>query len=79
MNTSILKKAIEELRLKDPNLSYLRGMLETLLEVQEPKSVSPAMSTKPYGPSEAPKDEASSLDAEAQAKLLQLRKDGIIA
>lgn len=34
MNTSILKKCIAELQKGNPDLSYLRGMLETLLEMQ---------------------------------------------
>lgn len=34
MNTSILKKCIAELQKETPDLSYLRGMLETLLEMQ---------------------------------------------
>lgn len=33
MNTSILKKCLEELSKTTPDISYVRGMLETLLEV----------------------------------------------
>lgn len=35
MNTNILKKCIEALKAETPDLSYLRGMLETLLEMQQ--------------------------------------------
>ncbi len=34
MNTNILNKCIEELKKEAPDLSYLRGMLETLMEMQ---------------------------------------------
>lgn len=33
MNTSVLKKCIEELGKEKPDLSYIRGMLETLVEL----------------------------------------------
>ncbi len=35
MNTNILTKCINELQKDSPDLSYLRGMLETLLEMQD--------------------------------------------
>lgn len=35
MNTKLLQKAIDELKSDKPDLSYLRGMLETLMEMQE--------------------------------------------
>lgn len=34
MNTSILKKCLEELNKKDPRKDYVIGMLETLIETQ---------------------------------------------
>lgn len=33
MNTNILKKCVEELNAKEPNISYIKGMLETLIEL----------------------------------------------
>ncbi len=38
MNTTILEKVIAELKNEKPDLSYIRGMIETLLEMQ-PKAV----------------------------------------
>ncbi len=35
MNTNTLRKAIEELSKTAPDISYVRGMLETLVEVSE--------------------------------------------
>lgn len=37
MNASILRKCIEELAKAAPDLSYVRGMLETLAELQDPR------------------------------------------
>lgn len=34
MNTSVIQKCITELQKESPDLSYLRGMLETLLDMQ---------------------------------------------
>lgn len=33
MNTKILQKCLEELKKETPDLSYLRGTLETLIEI----------------------------------------------
>lgn len=35
MNTKILQKCLDELNKESPRLDYLRGMLETLVEMQE--------------------------------------------
>ncbi len=35
MNTKLLKKCIDELNKPEPNIDYLRGMLETLYEMQD--------------------------------------------
>lgn len=35
MNTAILKKCVEELQKDGPDLSYVRGMLETLLAFED--------------------------------------------
>lgn len=34
MNTKLLQKAIDELKSDKPDLSYLRGMLETMMDMQ---------------------------------------------
>lgn len=36
MNTAILKKVIDELSVPQPRLDYVRGMLETLYEIETP-------------------------------------------
>ena len=41
IHTKILQKCIDELNKENPDLSYLKGMLETLSEMSE-QSVSPA-------------------------------------
>ncbi len=81
MNTAILQKCITELQKDAPDLSYLRGMLETLMEMQESKpSLPPRIPILPIDhTNNTPIDEAATLDAEAQAKLIQLRKDRLIA
>lgn len=35
MNTKILQKCLDELGNMEPNISYVRGMLETLIEMQD--------------------------------------------
>lgn len=46
MNTGVLKKCIEELGKDAPDLSYIRGMLETLVEL----SASPQVNNVTYRP-----------------------------
>lgn len=74
MNTSILSKAIEELKKDKPDLSYLRGMLETLMEMQTPAQIateklkeviSNTSVLMPFTPSTS-LNEASVLDARAR-------------
>lgn len=38
MNTAILRKCIVELQQPEPRLDYIRGMLETLVEVTDKES-----------------------------------------
>ena len=38
MNTNILQKCVDALKEKDPDLSYVRGMLETLIEMGDTQS-----------------------------------------
>ena len=80
MNTKILQKCIDELKSKTPNLSYLRGMLETLYDMQET-----VHEIKTTDIREIPKDkliplvkptddEQSILDAKAKANLAEIMK-----
>ena len=84
MNTNILSKCIEELKKEKPDLSYLRGMLETLVTVQDAMKV-PEFLTHPSLHKTAmtvanemktpvrvngeANDEASVLDAKARAAI----------
>lgn len=45
MNGRILKKCLDELSKTIPDISYIRGMLETLHEQIEPYAVTPTMVT----------------------------------
>jgi len=81
MNSSILKKVIEELGNETPRLDYVRGMLETLYEIE----TIPAFETYPSLHETAikvsnkvgvparingePNDEAAILDARARAAI----------
>lgn len=65
MNSSLLKKAIEELKKADPNIDYLRGMLETLYEMQNPVNAQVDKALEKITP--AP--EVNVLDQEAKARL----------
>ncbi len=73
MNTNILNKCIEELKKDTPDLSYLRGMLETLMEMQnEPlvtKVYKDLITPTAYKTTPVPAtnlDEAAILDARAR-------------
>ncbi len=72
MNTTILKKCIDELNAENPRLDYLRGMLDTLMEMSQQTILPP---TIPYMPIFSPKnvikapeqmDDAAMLDARAR-------------
>lgn len=79
MNNSILRKVIDELSKEQPNLDYIRGMLETLAEMQEPEPVGSrltagrvALNHEMVGPtpsSPADLDEGELLDAKARAMM----------
>jgi len=45
MNTNILQKCVDELKKETPNLSYVQGMLETVIEMTATQ-----MSNIPYSP-----------------------------
>ena len=67
----ILRKATEELSLEKPNIAYVRGMLETLLELNGGMDVT--NQTRPFVPpisiksTEVTNDEGSILDAQTRA------------
>lgn len=39
MNLTILKKCLDALKEKEPNISYIQGMLETLVAMSEPTQI----------------------------------------
>lgn len=75
-NTAILKKCLEELSKPEPKIDYIRGMLETLVEVQEPEAAAmtlgvplPMPKVVPAAPVSADLDEGELLDNKARAML----------
>ena len=73
MNTIILKKCLDELTQDKPNIDYVRGMLETLIEMQPVSEITrEKVITSPFVPEQS-KDEAAILDAEARAKLESIK------
>lgn len=75
---NILKKVLEELKTEKPRIDYVIGMLETLIEMQEPKMMTKEhvdiISQKGDGTPVAisvskPKDEGAMLDAMAAAQI----------
>lgn len=84
MNSSILQKCLEELKAEEPDISYVRGMLETLIAVDAgsssdktnfgmPKIISypvpTAVSPNISQSKTEPMDEAAILDARARAAI----------
>ncbi len=71
-NTTILKKCLTELESETPRLDYLRGMLETLIELQEdaPVKAEPPLkgTPKPIVP-KTDSPEGDALDAAAKSRL----------
>lgn len=83
MQTNILKKCIEELCKENPKLDYIRGMLETLVEIAEvPKDASLIadekgglrITTAAQEVKNISKDEGSMLDAMAGAAMKNIAK-----
>jgi len=80
MNTSILSKCLEELTKENPRLDYVRGMLETFIDIMngpawEPRttaSAAPKFVAAPM-PSQHSTDEAELLDAKARASLASIK------
>jgi hypothetical protein len=80
MNTTILKKCIEELGKDTPDISYIRGALETLVELSNPTSIVPPILTRSASSEPAykvttPQDEE--LSPEAQRYLNSTRVGAI--
>ena len=87
-NTAILKKCLEELSKDSPRLDYLRGMLETLVEMQNNFYISPLIpkgqmiETNPFAFSHGTPttsanttelDEAAILDQQARAAIEKVK------
>ena len=84
MNINILKKVSEELNKESPKLDYIRGMVETLIEMQEETKVPTGLESKGNAaptfsengehsgwkaPEVVQQDEGSLLDAQAKAAI----------
>lgn len=41
MNTNLLQKCVDELNKETPDISYLKGVLETLIEIEKSNSEKP--------------------------------------
>lgn len=86
MNTNILKKCLAELEKDSPSIPFVRGMLETLIEMQEPVTITHAQKY-PGGPmekldipvplpkSEISQDEGTLLDLKAKAVIDKLKAE----
>lgn len=78
MNNTILKKCLEELEKESPRLDYIRGMIETLIELSVAGKA--ATRTLDHEAKEffdkgftAPTDEQSLLDAKARAAIATVK------
>lgn len=73
MIQSVLEKCLGNLNLDKPDLSYVKGMLEVLLAMQEkPKTAPVVKSPVPAGEANGV-DEAAILDARAKAAIEQVK------
>lgn len=81
MNISVLKKCLEELQKENFRKDYVVGMLETLIDLQEPqarveqikkKIHSMAMNLPEITP--IPTDEGQILDAATRARIAKVRE-----
>ncbi len=77
----ILQKCIAELQKPEPRLDYITGMLETMVEMQEPTAGSSNGRTGAFGtpnvgsiPTPAIDDDAAILDGMARAKLAAVKE-----
>lgn len=70
MNRAILRKVIEELKKDEPKLDYIRGMLDTLYEMQDDEPIEKPPTIAITAPTfKETQDEADILDAQARAAL----------
>lgn len=78
MNRKTLNKVIEELKKEKPNLDYIRGILETLVESLPEENLIYKTETATFSPivasgimplNESIKDETASMEASAVAML----------
>lgn len=74
MNTKILTKVLEELNKDKPDISYVKGMIETLVSLEEVTTVGSTIIHANTIPSnraiaDVSLDEAAILDAQAKASL----------
>lgn len=73
----IVRRAAEELGKPQPDLSYVRGMLESLVEDEVAPSgsasPSPAPAAKPAGASGSEPDEAADMEAETAAMIARMQ------
>ncbi len=70
MNNTILQKCLKELGEATPRLDYVRGMLETLIELSHATSITKTTIEYPKAPiTESPKTEAQILDEITKARL----------
>ena len=83
MSNTILKKCLTELNEKEPRLDYIKGAIETLIELQETRPDSlvaerPALIGGGVGsiPAQVARqdDEAAILDGMARAKLEEVKR-----
>lgn len=71
MNKKTIKKVLDELAKETPDLSYMRGLLEGLIEPDEFEYIAPKImnANTPVNFPSTIVDEASALDAKARSAL----------
>ena len=78
MNSNLLQKCLDELAKESPKLDYVRGILETVIEMSQPtiqeaaKAASAVMVAATKNPEPQIIDEAASLDAATAAMLKRI-------
>ena len=65
VNQNVLEKAVGELKKENPNIHYVLGMLETLIELGKPTD----SKIKPAIQEIKPTEESNIMDREASARL----------
>ena len=72
-NTGILRKLLEELKKENPSVDYMKGMVETLIEMGDSSAVEQSSYTRPVAGSTpalpTDDDEATILDGKARAAI----------